>query len=566
MSTPSQSPARTVLHGLRALPTERPRAWHVGVLGFLALMVAAIYLPYALRGGWYHDDWEFYASMRDAADQSLRGYVAACSEQISGGRATACTYHATVYSLLGEHRELYHVVAMAFLWGMAALTYAILCLARMPRGWAAIAAIALVIYPASDAARLWPVAAVGQYVMVLYLGGLALGLVALDSPGRQRRAIALHAVSLALTLLAVLTYEIVIPLVALNGIVYLVAIRRRPALVRGAADFAIAAGVGLSRLLSPSNDGVFVVERTTEQTIARARLLARRSWDVWHDVFVPGIGGLLALAAVLLAALIVARIVPDSRRRIAPWGAVFVVALGFVGATAIGYVSANDTYVPDVFSTYSRMNLPGSVAAAVAFVAALALVIEVGRGLRIPRLTAVAATVVTIVLAVHMLGLSSNHKRSWEEAWRVQEHALDGYRTALAPVDPRPAIIGFDVPQWEAGWVPVFATSWDLRGALDYETDVDPLRAVPAQEGMVCGPRGVLLGEEPFADYRSDEAPLWFVSPYRKTSERVRSQRQCQALVDRWGYAPAWGRTVTDPAAIDRSDPVASGAASTTSE
>lgn len=535
------------------------------MLALLALAVVAIYLPYALRGGWYHDDWEFYSAMRDATDQSLRGYIAACGDQISGGRTTACTYHATVYGVLGEHRGLYHVTAMAFLWGMGALSYAILCLARMPRAWAALAALALVAYPASDAARLWPVAAVGQYVMVLYLGGLALGLVALRTTS-WRRAAPLHALSLGLTLLAALTYEIVIPLVALNGIVYLVAIRRRKALIRGATDFGIAAAVGLSRLLSPSNDGVFVVERTTEQTITRARLLLRRTWDVWHDVFAPGIGGLLALAAVLLAAVIVARLVPDSRRQLAAWGAVFVVALGFVGATAVGYVSANDTYVPDVFSTYSRMNLPGSVAAAVAFVAVLALLVEVGRGLRIPRLTAAAATVITIVLALHMLGLSSNHKRSWEEAWRVQEHALDGYRAALAPVDPRPAIIGFDVPMWEAGWIPVFATSWDLRGALDYETDVDPVRAVPAREGMVCGPREVLFDEEPFAEYRSDEAPLWFVSPYREVAKRIRSQRQCQALVDRWGYAPAWGRTVTDPGAIDRDDPVATGAASTTSE
>jgi hypothetical protein len=334
------------------------------------------------------------------------------------------------------------------------------------------------------------------------------------------------------------------------------------ALLRGGVDFVLAAGFALTRVNSSATAEVFVVERTTAQSIVRGRLLLRRTWDVWHDVFLPGIGGLVAFAVVVAAAIVVAWLRPAVRRRLLGWTAVLVVALGVTAACTIAYISANDLYVPDTFSTFNRTNLGGSVAASVAFVALLAMAIEVGRGLGVARVAAVAVGIAAMAVAVHMLGLSSTHKRSWEESWRAQQHAIQGYRVALRDVPRNAAIIGFDTPLWEAGFVPVFGSSWDLRGAIDYSTAHDPPVANRAGGAMSCDPHGLSIAGQPFATYRAGP-PLWFVSPDRRRAEPIRTQRACQKVYAQWGPPPFWGRTVNDPEAVERGAPIASGAAST---
>lgn len=563
MTSPSE-PRASVFHRTRAFFADHPWAWSVLILAGVAGVIAAIYLPYALRAGWYIDDWDFYVKMRDGGDGSLTSNISACANEIDGGRRAACIYHGGVYTLLGEFRLGYHLLHMLTLWLIAGLAYTCGRLVRMPIGWAALLAFVIVLYPASNSTRLWAVAAVGQYVLLLYLVGLTLALLALRASSR-RSAIGLHVVSVGFTVLAASTYEIVIPLIALNGLVYLAAVRNRAAVARGVVDLGIAGVVGLMRLRSPATDDVFVIERSTEQTILRARLLLRRNWDVWHDVFTPGVLGLVILAVVLVAAVLVAVLVPRVRRRTLAWGAVFVVALGFVAATGLAYVSANDTYIPDTFSTYNRLNLAGSVASSVAFVAALALVLQIGRGIRVPALGYGAVALICVLVGLHALDMSTTHKRSWEESWRAQQHALEGYRVAMSTVDKQATIIGFDAPQWEAGWVPVFATTWDLRGALDYETDRDPQRARPAQEVTGCNAQGVVYGEELYARYRG-ETPLWFVSPDRREAVRVVNRRTCERTLAAWGYAPLWGRTVTAPQAVADELPIATGVASTTSQ
>jgi hypothetical protein len=181
--------------------------------GLLALALA-IYLPYALKGGWYYDDWALYSAFQDTGS-SWTAQFEACTEQITGGRKLTCAYHTSVYHFLTDSHTAYHLVAIGFLVAMATLLYAVLRRCRLGWIWSALAAALLIVFPASDSTRLWPTGAIGQFVIVLVLVGVLLALSALGRKAGWRQY-ALHAGAALLFVFAMTTYEIAVPLVALS--------------------------------------------------------------------------------------------------------------------------------------------------------------------------------------------------------------------------------------------------------------------------------------------------------------------------------------------------------------
>jgi hypothetical protein len=508
-------------------------------LALLALAMA-VYLPFAVHGGWYYDDWALYAALRNAPSGSLVGHFDACRAAITGGRSFVCVYHVTVFTLFGSHRTAYHLWAIGFLVVLALLGYRVLCWCRLPRPWAALAAALLISYPASDATRLWPVAAVAQYVLVLQLSGLLLGLAALGRAVRWR-GISLHVASGALSVLAMVTYEIAVPLVALNGLVYLAAYRSRRVLWRGAVDLGLAAGFVLYRavIAPPGSDTGFVVHRDVHGDIERIRTLLHGAWTSWSTVFAPsGALALLGLVTLLAAAVTGAVLDEHLRRRLLPWATLTGAGVAYLVLCALVFITANDLYVPDSGSTFNRLNAPGALAACAVFVGLLGLMYVLVRQLAPSRAAAPAlVALVAVAVASHQLGISGDHKRAWEDSWRIQTQALAGYRHALADVPRGASIVGFDTPVWERHHVPIFAATWDLRGALAFDTHVDPPVAMPAAIGIGCGAHEVEILGRPAAPYVG-ASPLYFVSPSRGMAIRVVSRAICEQQVRRWGIPP----------------------------
>jgi hypothetical protein len=517
------------------------------IAAVLLLLVGAlaIYGRYATKGGWFYDDWRTYAELRDQHG-GFFAELKACTRTIPGGRTLACVYHAGEYHLFVGHRRAYQFASIAFLVFDAALLYAIALRARLARPWAFLLAAAFVLFPASDSARLWDVASLAGYDMALVLGAIVASLSALGGQGRP--AFALHVLGAVLAVVAMATYEIALPLIALGGVTYCLAYRNRAALLRWGVDVGLVVLFLAYRLiLAPlSAESGFLVHRSAAQTLSRAWVLLNGAWVTWKDVYAPG--GLGTIVLVVVAAVVIALAVCSQafRRRATRWVILFAFGLVLSAAGALVYLTANDLYVPVVDSIFNRLNVPGSFGYAAMAVAVLGATYEVLRALRLP--SPVVALLLALPIAastVHQLGISDEHIRSWEASWNDQQQALHGYRIALRHVPRRSEIIGFDVPIWERGFVPVFAAGWDLRGAIDWETAVNPPVAYPLVPTLTCGRAGVVEGTAVIASYAQPGEPLYFVSPKRRAAVRVTMQRTCEQTIAKWGRPPFWGSTVT---------------------
>jgi hypothetical protein len=511
----------------------------------LALVTLAIYLRYSLRAGWYYDDWSFYPQVRDAGG-GWAHQVSVCSASVPGGRSLACVYHVTEYDIFGGHKSLYHLWVTALLIALACMAYAILRRCRLPRPWAWLIAALMIVSPVSDSARLWPVAAIGQIVVAAQFVGVLVALAALRRTSGWPR-FALHGLAAFLSLLAMVTYEIAVPLVALNFLIYFAAFRTRRALWRGAVDIGLVVLFLVYRVVLDPVDSQsgFVVKRTVSGDLTRGWTLIRTAWSTWHSVYAPGALGTILVLVVILASAAMLLAGWRRRPRLLLWSAVMAAGVATSVICALTFITANDLYLPQADGTFNRLNLPATLAYAVAFVALVGMGFELLRSVPAPRWLAPAALVVAVALiSVHQLKVSSAHRRAWEASWSDQQVALAGYRIALAHLPRDARILGFDTPEWEAGFVPVFAASWDLRGAIDYNTPVNPPAADPFVTGAVCAPTGVTAFGAMVMPYQQG-TPLYAVSPRRRLAVPVRNQSDCRRVLAAWGPSPYWGSTVT---------------------
>jgi hypothetical protein len=511
----------------------------------LALVTLAIYLRFSLRAGWYYDDWSFYPQVRDAGG-SWAHQISVCSGSVPGGRSLACVYHVTEYDVFGGHVHLYHLWVTAMLIAIACMAYAILRRCRLDRPWAWLIAALMVVCPVSDSARLWPVAAIGQVVVAVQLAGVLMALAALRRTAGRARLV-LHGAAAFFSVLAMVTYEIAVPLVALNILIYFAAFRSRRALWRGAIDIGLVVLFVIYRAVLDPVDAQsgFVVTRTLSGDVTRAWTLIKTAWTTWHSAYAPGAVGTVLVLAVIAATVLTLAAGWRRRPRLVMWTAVMVGGAAISLLCALTFITANDLYLPQAYGTFNRLNLPATLAYAVTFVALVAMGYETLRALPGLRWVATGALVVVVgVISVHQLKISSSHRRAWEASWVDQQTALAGYRLALADVPHYARILGFDTPEWEAGYVPVFAASWDLRGALDYNTPVDPPAADPFVTGAVCGPTAVTAYGTTVIQYREGDTPLFAVSPARHLAVPIANQAQCQQVVNSWGPSPYWGSTV----------------------
>ncbi|HEY1854811.1 MAG TPA: hypothetical protein VGG40_09515 [Solirubrobacterales bacterium] len=511
----------------------------VALLGFALL----VYLPYALKAGWYYDDWRLSSDFQ-AAGSSWSAQFHQCAATIPAGRSISCLYLVTEYHLFTAHRSLYALLSLAFLVAMAWMTYLVLCRCRLAWPWAALAAVLLVAFPASDSTRLWEAASYGQYVIVLELAGVLLALRALRLERGWARW-AMHGLSLLLMLAAMVTYEIALPLVALNGFVYWAAYRNRQALRRGLVDLGLAIAFVFYRLVlnPPGKSEGFVEHRTIGGNVSRAWTLIESAWETWHATFLPGTLAAIVVAALLAVALVLAIVDTEVRRRLRFWAAFLVAALVVAGAATLVFQTANDLYRPEVGSLFNRVVLPASIAYVCVFIALLGIGFELVRRYT-SRTWAALLLVVAVVLASgwHQLRISSTHKEHWEAAWAEQKKALPGYEAAVRGLPVHSRIVGFGAPTWVPEFIPIFAAPWDLKGALSYETDLRPRQASPmiSTSTEPCRPQGVVPEGTGTFPYEAPGEPLYFIDATSGTAIQIRSEADCKRVVARWGVPPFW--------------------------
>ncbi len=552
MSTLSSTPLKAGEPAFDDRPMARARravADHSTVAALLLIAVASsiMYLPAVGEAGFYYDDWLLQAAFGDAGSRSPGDVYGACQDP--AGRPGGCLYHGTVYLLLGSNIAAYHVMSIVFLIGSTLLLYLLLVRCRVPRAAALIACLLYVVYPGSDATRLWPTSIGAQYILAGYLGGVLLAIAALRRTGR--RSLLLHGASVALFLLVLLTYEVVLPLIAISGVLYWIAVRSRPALVRGGADLALAVAFLAYRLVlnpAPEASG-FVQERTMSELVDRVGDLITGAWRAFHYLYVPNaVPDLLAWGFVLASGVVVAvalRVRPGSRMLIARWALLAGLAVLFALAAMSSYTTANDLTIPSIEGVINRFNVASAPSYAILAAALTALLWEslralAGHGRALAALLAIPLALVGYSMAV----VSFDHQDSYAQSWREQRAAIRGLVAVDGQVPDDATVITFGHPLWEKGFVPVFSASWDLRGAIDERTSIDPPQALPYLDGLTCGPAGLLFGGEPWAPY-SGGSPVVFVNTRSRQARPIEDLVTCDRTVAEWGPTIFWGKTVT---------------------
>jgi hypothetical protein len=210
-------------------------------------------------------------------------------------------------------------------------------------------------------------------------------------------------------------------------------------------------------------------------------------------------------------------------------------------AGTLVFQTASDYYLPAVGSMVNRVVLPASMAYVCLFVALLGIGFELVR--RFTSRVWVAAVIVAIVAVasgLHQLRLSSTHQEHWEASWTEQQTALPGFEAAVRGLPENSQVIGFGVANYEPEFIPIFAAPWDLKGALIYETELNPPQATPLTGTSVepCKPLEVApAGTETYL-YDEPGEPLFFINAATGTAVRVKSAAVCRRVISEWGTPP----------------------------
>jgi peptidoglycan/LPS O-acetylase OafA/YrhL len=443
-----------------------------------------------------------------------------------------------VFTVLGDHIKGYHLLDVLWLIADGVLLFLLLRRCRMRWTLAVAACAAFLVFPGSDATRLWPTASGAQYILATYLVGVLAAMAALRRTGW--RSAALHVVSYALFLAMAFTYEVVLPPIAMNGLFYVLAFGpRRRVLVRSAGDLAFAAAFsGYRMLLAPADStSGFDVARTTGQWVDRVWSLVKGMWTSWKALYAPTTLAVVLILAGLALVLVTARRRAELRPELARWAGVALAAAAFAVVSMMAYAPANNLYVPQVGGTFNRLNLAAAPAYAVLAVAGGRLLYVSLRAWLSWRTSAEVVTALALLLAAGQVRVERASQNAWAQSWRQQTTALNAIKR-MTPGIPRDAsIVSFGHPIWEAGYVPVFSASWDLRGAIDAETPIDPPAATPYVPGVSCGPQAVQFDGRDYMPYHG-ASPVWFFDVKSYGTAHVTSQQQCVAAANRFGVPP----------------------------
>ena len=218
------------LNWMRTVGVRRPDWRELAVAtGALGLLGAMVYGGHVVEGGLYNDDWNFSAF---AHFFSFGEHVEFISNSLPQ-RPVYWLYQPVTYAVFGLDPVLHNgwSLLVAVL-GSAAL-YVVLRALTLTRLLAGSAAAAMLLFPWSDALRLWPTAANGGTAILLLLIGVAVALNAF-----RRGSTVLHAVSVGCYIAGILLYESVLGGVLGVVCVYLLVARPRRALTRWAVDLA----------------------------------------------------------------------------------------------------------------------------------------------------------------------------------------------------------------------------------------------------------------------------------------------------------------------------------------
>jgi hypothetical protein len=408
--------------------------------------------PHLRHGGFIADDWTDLAVYRYGPHHGGLGAVADYHRQDlpSANHATQPVLFAIEYGLLGGHMHLHLLLAIALGALLSLALYALARELRAPPWLGLMLALLAFVYPLSDANRLWPAAGWNNLAVACYFAGA----------------------TFVLFVIAITTYELTVPAVALTAVLYLRRTSLRGAAVRWAADIAAAViGVLLVEAITPR-----APLGTTGEKLHHAGVIARESLSVWADTLWP-FGGLGRAGGLIVLAVLVGLVAWRAPRRLPLAGlALLFVVLGYAAL-----VPGEDFYTPLYPGLGNRVNLMAGIG-----MIALILVL-VGSLARDSPLVIGAVSFVLVIGYVHDL---RDHAGTYDRSYAIQARQLHQLKALVPQPPPGTTVYLLQRTPETAPGIPTFNWRWDLSGATKLLWHDGSDSGYPILDGtrIVCAP------------------------------------------------------------------------------
>jgi hypothetical protein len=508
-----------------------------GVVIVLLAVGAAAYGLYVTRGGFYSDDWSNAANYRFADPPRYWSSVSDL-EGVLGGRPILALLLPVPHAILGTDMGLQ--LALALLLGVltSGCFYVLLRTLSMAPLHALAIAILVLLFPWSDSIRLWATASVNSVAVCFFLIGLAVALRGLERPGRG--GVAMHGGADILFLLSVLTYEVAAAAAIVAGFLYIGRAPLATVARRWAADVVVvlaALAYSLSTTVTTRHVGTLGDRIGDLGTFLRESLLLLAS-----SLFPVGALGRLVQAGVLMLAgavicLAVLRKRRDGERELGEWLRWIAIAVVAVGAAYFMFLGSHlhprDPGIDTRINVFAGLGICLLVYAIVAAASLLLL----GPGARAAALTVVAVATIAVGYGIRV----ADDERAWELASTRQQEVLQVVDDELAPLASGSTVITFGFPSQAAPEVPIFNKSWDLRGALQLDSDDATLRAYPVYEGVKlrCAPERLIVdGGGDYGRYGARYSSLFFLDVPKSRNEEIKTSGACDEALRRFRPGP----------------------------
>ena len=487
----------------------------------LALLAGVVLGGNVLEGGFAWDDWENAAT---TAYPPATGFIGPLDLGTFAFRPLLAVALAGTHAVLGPIPGLHLGLALVLAVAMSVALFAVLRELGLGRAPAAAVAALVLVFPWSDSTRLWATAGLNNLAVVLWLLGVSVMLRGAEARGR--RALRLHATAAGLYLASVLLYQATAVVILASLALYARGERRSRTRGRVPARCPLALATGGTLLLAAAigvgtADAASSPARVLDHAAAIASqslALVGRSLAPFADLPEPLVGACV-LAVVALVGLWAWR--PSAGRATGPRtdlrrsSALAAAGIAVLGCAYAVFVPADDRYVPFAEGTANRVNLVAALgyallAVGAAWALATLVAVAAGRvGASAERGRVIAAALwfalTGAVGTAWALELRSD-ARAWERAAVLRAQVLAAIERRAGELGPGSTVLTVGHPADVATGIPVFATSWDLNGAIKITLRDGGVSARPLTraEPLRCGRRA--LGPAP--TYNSRPEPI----------------------------------------------------------
>ncbi|MGI8595554.1 MAG: hypothetical protein ACR2ML_14555 [Solirubrobacteraceae bacterium] len=504
-------------------------------LALLSGLAAIVYGPHIASGGFAWDDWE-NASTTALPPAGFLGPFDLRQAVYEPGLSLALP----LPHLLFGPRPAWHLALAAVLGvAMSTCTFTLLRQLGVPALAAALVGALTLVFPRSDSVRLWATAGLNQIAVCLYLVAGTLGLRSIEA--RRTRARRLGGWALWLYVASVLTYPITVVAVILTPALYRLRVPWERAWRAGARP----AAAGVAAL-------VYVSLTTTKPTqplhgqLDHGVTIVEEWLSLLAEAVLP-VDGLPAVV-VLAAAAAVALWGAAAARRRAHRGKTDsaaalqnAIAMTWVGALAalVGYlifVPGEGKYSPLADGLYNRGGLLAGPGVATAVVGIVIVVCELALGCVWRRGVALATTLLAGVLLACWSVRVSDDAEQWDRA-ALRSREVLAVLDAKVPSLPAGATVYTDGHRrHQAPGIPVFASSFDLDGALTIRRGDASLSAYPIPGALRCGASSAAPATPPYDRVeRARYGRLFVVDVARRRAWPIASRADCQRARARLG-------------------------------